>query len=289
MKLRHLVPAALLCSAAVPVCAQDFTAQQLLDKNLEARGGADSLASIKSLRFEGKMIFPGDVEVEYKEMRAKIGSADADRVDLTLQGLSLIQSYDGRGAWRINPLQGRRDPEKMSADEARSMADSALIGGVLQSSRRDGSTIDYLGREDFEGTSAYKLKVRQKDGDEFTYLLDPDTFLEIKITEMRRIRGAQQTSETELGDYEKAGGVYFPMSVESWQQGQPNQRQRVIIATAIANPPVDPAIFAEPGGPGQPAKASPEPPDASNKNQQPEQKDAPAEPPSNPPQSPEGE
>ena len=114
----------------------------------------------------------------------------------------------------------------MSADEARQLADAALIAGPLLASRTDGSKVQYLGREDFDGTLAYKLKVTQKDGDEFVYWLDPDTYLEIKVDETRRIRGAQQTTETELGDYEKVAGVYFPMSAESWREGHPNQRQR---------------------------------------------------------------
>ena len=58
------------------------------------------------------------------------------------------------------------------------------------SPRSDGSKVTYLGREDFDGTLAYKLKVTQKDGDEFVYWLDPDTYLEIKVDETRRIRGA---------------------------------------------------------------------------------------------------
>jgi len=155
----------------------------------------------------------------------------------------------------------------MSADEARQLADEGLIEGPLLASRTDGSRVQYLGRDDFDGTLAYKLKVTQKDGDEFTYWLDPDTYLEIKVDESRRIRGAQVTSETELGDYEKVGGVYFPMSVESWQQGQPNQRQRTIIASGTANPAVPASFFMEPGGPATPAKASGEPPDASQKQQ----------------------
>jgi hypothetical protein len=164
----------------------------------------------------------------------------------------------------------------MSADEARSMADSSLIQGPLLASLSDGSRVDYLGREDFDGTSAYKLKVTQKDGDEFTYWLDPDTFLEIKIEESRRIRGAKQVTETELGDYEKIGGVYFPMSIESWAQGQDNQRQRTIVASGQANPAVPPGYFAEPGAALVPASASGEPPDASTKPHEPNDKEPPA-------------
>lgn len=268
---RFYLAAALLASVAVPACAQE-TAQSLLDKNLEARGGADALAAIKSVRFDGKIIFPGGFELKYDETRARAGSGGTDvRMNATVQGLTFVQAYDGQTAWRINPFQGRKDPETMSADEARSVADEAMIDGVLQASRHDGSTIAYLGREDFDGTPAYKLKVTQKDGDEFTYLLDPDTYLEIKVTEQRRIRGAQQTTESEMGDYEKVAGVYFPMSIDNWSQGQSNRRQRIIIETAAANPAVNPAMFALPGGPAQPVKPGAEPPDASNKPQQPEQ------------------
>jgi hypothetical protein len=270
MTVRHLLAAALCASAAVPVCAQDITAQALLDKNLQARGGAQALAAIQSVRFDGKIIFPGDFELTYDEVRARGGATGSEsRLDASIQGLTVVQAYDGSVGWKINPFQGRKDPERMSGDEARSMADSSLVDGALQAARTDGSIVTYLGREDFDGTPAYKLKVVQKDGDEFTYLLDPDTFLEIKMTETRRIRGAQKTTETELGDYERVGGVYFPMSVDSWDQGQSNQRTRIIVDTATANPPVTPAMFAEPSGATQPAKAGGPPPDASKKPENP--------------------
>lgn len=284
MSVRHVVAAALLGCAAFPAFAQQLDAQGLLDRNLEARGGAQALDAIKSIRFDGRIIFPGDFELSYDEVRARGGASGIQsRMEGSIQGLTYMQGYDGESAWRVNPFQGRRDAEKMSADEVRSMADSSRIEGVLQAARSDGSSVAYLGREDFDGTSAYKLRVKQKDGDEFVYLLDPDTFLEIKITETRKIRGAEQTSETELGDYEKVAGVYFPMSVENWQQGRPNQRQRVIIETAQANPAVNPALFAQPVGSARAGLG--EAPDASMTAAQraDEDKQDPAESPAEPP------
>ena len=260
-----IVVAALIGSAAFPAHAQD--AQSLIQKNIEARGGAAALDAIHSVNFEGRTIFPGDFELTYKEVRARTGASPEIRYDLGIQGLDVIQAYDGQGGWKINPFQGRKDAERMSVDEGHQLADAALIQGPLLASRSDGSKVTYLGRDDFDGTLAYKLKVTQKDGDEFTYWLDPDTYLEIKVDETRRIRGAQQTTENELGDYEKVAGVYFPMSVESWPQGQSSQRQRTIIASGSANGAVDASFFMEPGGKPQTAKAGGEPPDASNKKQ----------------------
>jgi hypothetical protein len=249
-----------LAALALPAALAAQTADELVAKNLAARGGPEALAALKSVKFTGKMIFPGDFELAYDEVRAHAGAADATRINAAVQGLTLVQAYDGASGWRINPFQGRRDAEKMTGDEARAMADSARLAGVLLSASKDGSKVTYLGREDFDGTFAYKLKVAQPDGDEFVYLLDPDTFLEIKVTETRRLRGALQVSEYELGDYEKVGGVYFPMSVDSWQQGQPNQRQRVIVASAEANVPAQAELFAQPADKATPAL--PGPPDA---------------------------
>src|SRR5438552_3033534 len=123
----HLAFAALLSSVAVPAFAQD--APSLVAKNLEARGGAAALAAIRNVSFDGRTIFPGDFEVTYKETRARLGGGAAERVDFGLQGLDIIQAYDGHGGWKVNPLQGRKDAEKMSADEARAPGDSALIEG----------------------------------------------------------------------------------------------------------------------------------------------------------------
>lgn len=241
--------AALLLGGAQIVSAAEPSAADLVAKNLAARGGAEKLAALNAVRFDGKMILPGDFQLTYQETRARRQGGDQVRVDSALQGLTLVSAHDGTSGWRINPFEGRRDAERMSDDEARSLADSARLDGALLAARGGGATVSYLGREDFDGTLAYKLKVSEKDGDEFVYLLDPDSMLEIKVTETRRVRGAPQVFETELGDYEPVGGVMFPMSVESWAQGQANQRQRTIIASATANPPVTPMLFAMPASP----------------------------------------
>ena len=136
------------------------------------------------------------------------------------------------------------------------MADSGLVDGPLLAAKAAGGRLSYQGREDFDGTDAYKLKLIQADGDEFVYYLDPDTFLEIKVVETRRIRGAEQVTEYELGDYEKVGDVYYPFSIESWPRGASNQRQATIIESAEANPTVTAALFAMPGGTTPPAAAS---------------------------------
>lgn len=256
--------ALLFATATSPLLAAPApTAADLVAKNLSARGGATALAAINTLEFDGKFIAPGDFQLTYHATRARDAGGDQMRDDLTVQGLTIIQAYDGRLAWKVNPFQGRKDAELMSADEARAQADAGLIDGALLASLHDGSSVRYLGREDFDGTDTYKLQVRQQDGDQYDYLLDPDTFLEIRATEMRQVRGAQTITDYEFGDYEKVGGVYFPMAIDIWQPTQPGQRARILIASATANPILAASSFAQPGA--QAAAAVPTAPDASEK------------------------
>jgi hypothetical protein len=228
--------------------AQAETGDELVAKNLAARGGADKLAAIHSYVIRGELRLPRDRKLAYAETRLRLDSktdACAVRIEASLQGLTLIQAFDGKSGWRVNPFQGRKDPEKIGADDARVLGDEALIDGALLAAQTKGSTVENLGREDVDGTQAYKLRVSETDGTIFTYYLDPDVFLEIKIIELRTIRGAEQETEIDLGDYERVAGIYFPFSIASGPRNSSDKRI-ITIETAETNVDVSPDIFAMP-------------------------------------------
>jgi hypothetical protein len=216
------------------------TVDELLAKNLEAKGGAAALEAIKTIRFEGRLLVnQGQLELKFTETKKRPGKA---RTDAVLQGMNLVQAYNGASGWKIFPLYGRKDPEKMSADESKSLVEETEIGGPLENWKAEGKTVTYLGTEDVEGTAAHKLRVVQKNGDISYVYLDPDYFLEIRVIAQRTEQGAQVEVETDLGDYEKVNGVYFPFSIESGSKGS-TDKQKTIIEKAEANLPVDDSIF----------------------------------------------
>jgi hypothetical protein len=222
------------------------TVDQLIAKNLEAKGGAAALAAIKSIRFEGRMLVnQGQLELKVTEVKERPGKV---RTDAVLQGMALVQSYDGSSGWKIFPFRGRKDPERMSADESKSLIEEAEMSGPFENWKEDSKTITYLGTEDVDGTQAYKLKVVRKNGDISYVYLDPDYFLEIRILDQRMEQGALVEVETDLGDYEKVNGVYFPFSAESGPKGA-SDKQKVIVEKAEANMTVDDSIFAFPATP----------------------------------------
>jgi hypothetical protein len=216
------------------------TVDELVSKNIEAKGGAAALKAIQTIRFEGRLVAnQGQIELTYTEIKKRPGKV---RTDAVLQGMTLVQAYNGSNGWKIFPIYGRKDPEKMSTDEAKSLVEEAEIGGPLENWKEQGKIVTYLGTEDVEGTAAHKLKVVRKNGDVSFVYLDPDYFLEIRVLDQRMEQGAQVQVETDLGDYEKVNGVYFPFSVEAGSKGS-TDKQKILIEKAEANIPIDDAVF----------------------------------------------
>ena len=228
--------------ALVATSAHALTVDELLAKNLEARGGAEKVAAIKTLKTEGKLRFGEQFELTLVQYQK---APDLVRSEASIQGLTAVQAWDGKDAWQISPFQGRKDPEKMSADDAKALADDAPIAGALIGAKERGDKVEYLGTEDVDGTEAHKLKVTLKNGDIDYVFLDPDHFLEIRMVAQRYVRGTEVESVTDYGDYEEVAGVYFPFSLSTENKGDGN-RSQTTIDHAEANVALDDALFAFP-------------------------------------------
>jgi outer membrane lipoprotein-sorting protein len=234
-----LFAASLYAQDPKPIALKE-TVDSLVAKNTEAKGGAEALAAVQSLRLSGKMLVNnGKLELGYVVTKKKPGEV---RAETTLQGMTQVLAYDGTEGWKISPFGGRKDPEKMSADDAKDLVETSEIDGPLINWKEKGSTVEYLGTEDVDGTLAHKLRVVRKNGDINYVYLDPDHFLEIRIITQRMENGAQVENETDLGDYEKINGVFFPFAIEGGPKGAAD-KQKLTFEKAEANTPIDDTIF----------------------------------------------
>jgi hypothetical protein len=247
MSLRFLIPFIFAALAGLAGFAQEKNqpiVDELVAKNIEAKGGAAALHNLQTLRLNGKMLVQeGQIQLTYTQIKKR---PDEVRSEASLQGMTQIEAYDGKEGWKVSPFFGRKDPERMSADDVKALVEDAEIDGPLVDWQAKGNTVEYLGTEDVDGTPAHKLKVVRKNGDVSFVYLDPDHFLEIRVLTQRTRHGAYEEVETDLGDYEKAGGVFVPTSIEFGRKGAPD-KQRIIIDKVEANVPVDDTIFHFPG------------------------------------------
>lgn len=242
--------AAGLVTVLAPSLASAETVDDLIARHVQARGGMEALRAIKSVRMTGKLRPDGFAgEIKYVETIARPGQI---RTDATLQGLTIVQAYDGKAGWQIQPFQGRKDAEKLSDDDLKSLTEEADFEGGLVDYKAKGNTVQYLGQEDIDGAPALAIRVSLKNGDQQVYYLDPDAMLTIRIETTQVVRGAEQRSVADYGAYEKVAGVYFPYEVAAGPKTS-SQRQRISYDTVEANVPADASLFAQPGGAPAPA------------------------------------
>jgi hypothetical protein len=239
-----------LAGLAIPATAQ--TADELIAKNLEAKGGLAQIMTIKSLRTTGK------IEVQGLQIDAALEQKPDSliRQSITLQGMTQVQAWDGSEGWQINPFQGRRDPERMGEDDARDLVESYDFYGPLVDYQQKGSKVEYIGHDTVDGDDALLLKVTLKNGDVIDEYLDPDTYIEIRTVRQMFVRGSVRETFTNLGSYKKVDGVYFPFSIETGSPRNPGSTAKYTISKIEANTPIPDSDFKMPPLPA-PAAAPP--------------------------------
>jgi hypothetical protein len=256
------VTLAILCTAGL--YAQ--TADELIAKNLQAKGGVEKIKAITSERMAGQVQAFGIKAII--QIDAKI--PDLYRTVFTVQGMSEIQAYDGDIAWQISPFEGRKDPEQLGEDDLRDMQESANFYGPLVDYQQQGNTATYLGKDNIDGDDVYKLKLALKNGDNFYYYLDPDSMLEVRVERQQFIRGAVHERVFDYGSYKLVNGVYFPFSVESGPKRNPESRIKITFTSIKANLPLEEAEFKMPAAPAVPSpQKHPEPPTPNEKEKKP--------------------
>src|SRR5439155_11783935 len=175
------------------------TADDLVAKNLQAKGGVAKIKAIKSVRMTGRL--------EQGDLSAVVGqeakAPDLLRLTFTLQNMTQVQAYDGSAGWQISTFNRRKDPELLGEDDMRDLVEQADFYGPLVDYREKGNTIEYAGRIVVDGDDVYRLKVTLKNGDIYFYDLDPDTYLEIRIETQQFIRRSVRERVSEVGSYKR--------------------------------------------------------------------------------------
>ncbi len=230
---RVLLMLAGLALFAIPTSAQ--TAEEILAKYIKTVGGADKIQAVKTLRRSGKFTGGGGFEAAILEENKR---ANLVRQEFSLQGLTAINAYDGKTGWKIEPWQGKKDPEPLGEEEMKQILEDSDFDGPLVNYQQKGNKLEFVGMEPVEGTDAFKLKLTLANGDVRYYYMDTDYYVPIKIDTKRMIRGAEREYETSLGDYKEVAGWYLPHSIEVNVKGSAN-RQKVTYDKIEANVPID--------------------------------------------------
>jgi len=219
------------------------TVDEIIARNLKARGGVEKIKAVKTIRSSGTLRQGGfrAAFVQENERPNKV------REETIIQGMAQTDAFDGKTGWRVSPFEGRKDPDLLSADDRKGLIEDADLDGQLVDYRNKDHRAELIGHESVEGTDCYKIKLTLSSSDVRYYYIDADSYLELKVETERKIRGTMQYKETLYGDYEQVNGIYFPFAFETGEKGDPD-RVRFTVDKIELNVPLGDSRFKMPAG-----------------------------------------
>ena len=216
------------------------TVDEIISKNIETKGGLEKLKSIKSMKMTGK-VFAGGFEMS---MTLWAKRPNMSRMEAVFQDQKIVQAYDGEKAWQINPFMGSNEPQEIKGLQAEDLKDRADFDGPLVNYKKKGHKVEFMGKEDLEGTEVYKLKVTMKNSRIVYLYLDTESCIELKQSTTVKYQGNEYLVETIFGDYKEVDGVMIPHFIETKLNGQP--QAQITIEKVEFNIEIDDSFFKMP-------------------------------------------
>jgi hypothetical protein len=212
----------------------DYSVNELIARNVEARGGADAWRAVTSLRFEGRMGLGQGMHVPYTLEQQRPGRMC---LEFEFEGEKATQCVADGAGWKRLPYRGRRDAEAMTDEELRDIADAASIDGLLFDSAERGFDIQKVGRESLEGRDTIKLEVTMPSGSKRRVYLDAETALEVRVDAVRMLRGTEHVVETWYHDWQETRGLLIPRRQVTYTEGM-SESNLLTVEHVIVNPPI---------------------------------------------------
>lgn len=218
------------------------TVDEVIAKHIDARGGAEKLAAMKSVRQTGQLDMGGG---KMATLISEQKRPNLMRMDLVLTGQTAIRAFDGKIGWYFMPQMGHTQPQPADPETLRDLVEESDFAGPLIDAKEKGHKLELAGREAVDGKDCYKVVVtRAGTNEQRNYYLEADTFLESRITGDSPTGSFSQT----LSDYKKVDGVMFPFTsvVEITTSNAPAQKFVYKIEKIEVNPDMPNEHFAMP-------------------------------------------
>jgi outer membrane lipoprotein-sorting protein len=232
------IPAVVFAALALATSSVAQTADEIVAKNLKAKGGAEKWKSISSVKMTGKLSAQG----RELPMTVYTKRPNLMRQDITTPAGTAVQAFDGVTPWVIPPgADAAREITGPPGDAARAGAE---FDGPLMDYAAKGHKVELVGTEKVGTAEVYHLKLTRKDGNVEHYYMDANSGLEVKRTAEMDAGGMKQTLESEMLDYKAVDGMMIPHTLKQSVNGSPVMQ--MTIDKIELNAPIDDALFRMP-------------------------------------------
>lgn len=230
-------------TAAVGTSASgpQLSAEQIVQRNVSARGGLTTWRSVTSMTMSGQMDVGKGTKLPFT-MELKRGRKV--RLELQFQGQTAVQIYDGVNGWKLRPFLNRKDVEPFTSDELKQASLDSDLDGPLVDYAAKGTRISLEDVEKVESRDAYKLKLTLKNGQVRRIWIDAQNFLEVKIDGSRIMDGRPRVVETYFRDYKTVQGLVVPYVFETAVEGVKGT-EKIAVEKVVVNPGLDDSLFAK--------------------------------------------
>ena len=240
---------AVLASSAGAAADSQLTVQQILDRYVAARGGADAWHKIQTMDWTGH-IESGPGGITKVPFLLLFKRPNATRFEVITQGQHAVRIFDGEKGWKMTPVEGGLPVVKdYGADEVSSARDAGGLDGPLFDPGTKGIVVALQGMESIEGHNAYHLKLTLPSGQVRHDYIDTQSFLELRYDRMTRNgAGMAGVVSVYLRNYQTFEGLVIPLVMET---GGPVAREtdKMIIEKVALNPTPTIEQFARPNAP----------------------------------------
>lgn len=188
---------------------EGLTAEEILEKSIEAAGGREAYAKLTSTAAKGLMEFTsqelhGTIEFYAKAPNKRLLVTNIENIGETRQG------FDGEVAWVENLAQGVRKLEGAELERVRQEAEFHRPLKWRELYRR----IELKGKQLVAGRPVWVLRLTPKAGKPLTHYYDAESFLLVGQELVEATPQGQVPLRAWMFDYRDVGGVKTPYRIE---------------------------------------------------------------------------
>jgi outer membrane lipoprotein-sorting protein len=267
-------------AAPAPVLPS-MSAEAIVERNAQARGGAAAWSRITAMQLSGLIdagrerkdggnvggltstprqarldkraevlaaVKTGTLQGKMIQLpyRLELQRPNRERLEIDFNGQTALQVWDGRVGWKYRPFIGRNELEAYTPEETRLAAGQMELDGPLINARAKGIKVEFDGTETVGKQDCYRLKLTLKDGEVRRTWIDAKTFLEARTQgQTRHFNGKDRPVYTLLSNYKTVQGLVVAHRMETQVDGVP-QTNAIVIDKVAFNPQLDAGRFMRP-------------------------------------------